>query len=272
MIETRVAGRAKAVWMTLFWLAVGVASWLLGVANALGQRTEAKVLEAAQYDASPTALLSWVSVPSLAAALAVIGIIAIVAHRFGRAARVVLVAGFAVVIAQLLKFLVLERPALFEFSQENTFPSGHVTVITAVVVAFTLAMPDRVRAFLALIGTAVIGVACWQILAIAWHRPSDVYGALALTAALFTLTSVLWPMRERGEPILGSTVSIILAWLGWIVIAAGVVLVTLAIATDDPYVLLTAGQFGGIGLGALVMHTTLRVASASPSASHSFAR
>ncbi|UOR03057.1 phosphatase PAP2 family protein [Leucobacter allii] len=255
------APRLRALWIALFWIAVGVASYILGVRSALGQQAEASVLDAAEFTTDPPAPLNLVSIPTIAIALAAIGVIAALAHGFARAARVVLVAGAAIATSQLLKGLVLSRPTLFELDDVNTFPSGHMTVFTALVAALALAVPDRLRAIVALAGTALLSVVGWQLLAYGWHRPSDVFGALALGVALFAAVSALWPLRGSGRPALGGGIGIGLALCGWIVVAAATALAANAGITANADLMLSAGEFGAVGASALTARSVLRLGS-----------
>jgi membrane-associated phospholipid phosphatase len=64
-----------------------------------------------------------------------------------------------------------------------SFPSGHTTVATSLVLGLVIVLPSRWRALAAVLGVvyaAAVGVAT---VTAAWHRPSDVVGGFLLTVA-----------------------------------------------------------------------------------------
>lgn len=254
------AGRRRAVWFLAFWAVVGVASYVLGVRNVLGQRAEESVLDAAEFTFTPPAPLNLVSVPTIAIALAVVGVVAWASHGLRRALVVTAIPAGAIVAAQLLKLRLLTRPELFELDAANTFPSGHMTVFAAISCALVWAVPSRVRAFVALGGAALIAAVGWQLLAYGWHRPSDVYGGIALAVAAFALAALILPPTSGGPVVLGRSTSVGLAIVGWVCVAAAVVLVGIAVANESSALMLSAGEFGGVGAGALAARTMLLLA------------
>lgn len=188
--------RGRALTYALLALAFGGLSYAVGVGSVLGQRAEASVLEAASFTYDPPAPLSLVSVPVVVVALLLIGALAWWVHGVRRAIAVVLFPAIAVVASQLLKQRVLERPGLFEFDAENTFPSGHMTVFTVVGAALIWAVPRALQPTAASVGAILTGVAAWQLLEYGWHRPSDLIGALSLGVLVFALAALV---RVRGS-------------------------------------------------------------------------
>ncbi len=257
MSGLRTGGRRRALWFTLLWLGVGVGSYVLGVRFTLGQRAEESVLEAADFTTNPPPPLNLVSIPSVAVALVVIGLIALFAHGLQRAIVVTLAPAAAIVASQLLKIHVLTRPELFELDAPNTFPSGHMTVFTVIVAALIWAVPAQLRAFTALGGAALLSVVSWQLLAYGWHRPSDVLGALALGTLAFALAALLRPARSRGTVVLGSTVSVGLVVIGGVAVAGALVLAGIAASTGNAGLMLSAGEFGGVGTSAIAARSLL---------------
>jgi membrane-associated phospholipid phosphatase len=166
--------------------ALGVAAvYLLAVRTAEGRRLD----DAAKGDLSEGSrafdetsdLLDTISFSSLALLGAAIMGVALLRGR----PRLALGAGAiligANVTTQLLK-AVLDRPG--PFGPENgSYPSGHVTVAMSLAMALVLVSPPALRVAATLIGTAYavgIGVA---VIAIDWHRPSDVIGAYLVAVA-----------------------------------------------------------------------------------------
>nr|WP_272928713.1 phosphatase PAP2 family protein [Leucobacter luti] len=170
---------------------------------------------------------------------------------------VVLLPAAAIATSQLLKLHLLTRPELFELDAPNTFPSGHMTVFTALTAALIWAVPAGIRALVAVAGTVLLGVVSWQLLAYGWHRPSDVFGALALGVVAFALAGLARPARVRGAVVLGSTISIGLALVGWIVVFGALILAGVAALRGNADLMLTAAEFGGVGASALASRALL---------------
>ena len=253
--------RRRALWFTIFWAALGVGSYVLGVRNELGQRAEESVLDAAEFTTSPPPPLNLVSIPSVAIALAIVGVIALAVHGVRRAAVVTLVPAVAIAASQLLKQQLLTRPALFELDLPNTFPSGHMTVFMTVMAGLIWAVPARGRALVALGSTVLLGAVGWQLLAFGWHRPSDGFGGVALGALAFSLVCLLKPVSASGPAMLGRLVSVGLALSGWILLGGACVLALAAWMGDSPALMLSAGQFGSVGLSALASRSLLLLSS-----------
>jgi membrane-associated phospholipid phosphatase len=171
--------------------ALGALIYLVAVRTAGGQRLDdaarGNLSEAAApraYDATGD-LLDTISVSSLA--LLGAGVMALALLR-GRA-RLALGAGALVLGANLTTQLLkdaLPRPELAGNSLEpdaGSFPSGHVTVAMSLALALVLVVPPGLRWVATAVGTlyaAGVGVA---VIALDWHRPSDVLGAYLVCVA-----------------------------------------------------------------------------------------
>ena len=255
------AGRGKALWQLIFWAAVGVGSYVLGIRTPIGQLAEASVLDAAEFTTTPPPPLNLVSIPSVAIALLLIGLIALAAHGLRRTLVVTIVPALAIAASQALKLHLLTRPQLFELDAPNTFPSGHMTVFAALTAALLWAVPSRIRALVALCGAALIAAVGWQLLAYGWHRPSDVFGGIALGATAFAIAALIRPPTARGSALAGRTIGIGLAIVGWVVIAGALVLAAIAGTADNADLMLSAGEYGAIGLSALAARGMLILGS-----------
>lgn len=251
--------RLRALWTAIFWIAVGVGSYVLGVQSTAGQQAEASVLGAARFTTDPPAPLNLVSIPTIAIALLVIALLALLVHGIRRALVVSLVSVTAIAASQLLKLRLLERPELFEIDAPNTFPSGHMTVFVVLVAALIWAVPTKVRAFVAFAGAALLGAVGWQLLEYAWHRPSDVLGAIALGALVFSLASVIRPATSRGSVVFSRATSVALALLGWILVAGALLLAVYAATTSHATLMLSAGQFGVVGASAIASRSLFKL-------------
>ena len=191
------ASRVRALWTTLIALGIGTASYVLAVLNETGQRLEASALSAARFTYTPDGPLMLVSNTSVIVALIVIFVLALIRWGLARAVRVFLAPALALLLSQILKLAVLERPPLWEVDAVNTFPSGHATVYAVLIGALIWALPPSFRGFMSVFGTALLGFVTVQILYYGWHRPSDVIGALALSLASFGLIAWIAPLTEK---------------------------------------------------------------------------
>lgn len=258
--------RLRVTWILAFWLAVGIGSYVLGVLSQAGQRAEDDALSASSFNTNPPAPLGLVSPLSIAAALVVIGLIALWVHGIRRTVIVTVVPAFAIVASQLLKSEVLGRPDFLTFEAVNTFPSGHMTVFAVIVGAAVFATPRWIRAFVAIGGAVLLGAVSWQLLTYGWHRPSDVLGALALGVVSFATATLVSPLRPSPGVVLVRTVSIGLAFTGWIAVAGALILTLIAAQTDNAALMLNAGQGACIAVGLLAAHAFLRLSVLARSA------
>lgn len=144
------------------------------------------------------ALLSTISIGSLALAIAVLAGLALVRHRRTLAIVATVAIGGAVLTAEVLKLLILDRPTLIAGARpfHNSYPSGHTTIAYVVGLAAIIVAPRALRRLVAAAAFAYgTGIGLATVLA-GWHRPSDVVGGLLVatawtagTVAAFTLTN-----------------------------------------------------------------------------------
>lgn len=240
-------------------LVFGGLSYAVGVGSVLGQRAEAAVLEAARFTTAPPPPLGLVSVPAIAIALVALAALALWAHGIARSLLVLTVPGLIIASAQLLKLQVIERPDLWEFGAENSFPSGHMTVFAALAGAALWTVPRSLAPLTAAAAGGLLGVVGWQLLEYGWHRPSDVIGALALSVLGFSLAVVVGLARrsrrhERVTPAVGAVNRVLGAALtltGMALTLGGVGLTVAAGSLSSPPLLLAGAQVAVVGAGAL---------------------
>lgn len=143
--------------------------------------------------------------PLLAMLLAVCAFALAFGRRREALAAVVVVAG-ANVTTQLLKGL-LAHPRFQPYSGyhqpwSDAFPSGHMTAACSIAVALILAAPARLRPLAALVGLGFAAAVGLAVVALEWHYPSDVVGAILVAAgwgfaALAVLRAFEDPDRDR---------------------------------------------------------------------------
>lgn len=250
--------RRRALIWALAAAALGVLAYLLGVGSLLGQRAEESVLEASAFTDDPPAPLSLVSPLAVVISVAAIAMVALWVHGIGRTVTVVLSASVSILASQLLKERWLERPDLLEFDAQNTFPSGHMTVFTAVAAALLWALPPRWRMIMSVPTVVLLGVVAWQLLEYGWHRPSDLIGAQALVVLVFAIAAWVGPHRSRAahsKPTAATVNRIVglgLTILGLVILLGGLLLVAFAAATRSDELMLNAGEISLVGVSVLV--------------------
>lgn len=236
----------------------------LGVLTGRGQRVENRALESSSYDQQWLGLLNLISVPTLALALGVVVVVALVQRDLRNAIRAVLVVGLSNVIAQALKYALLTRPDLASFDERNTFPSGHAVAFVSVLFAAILVLPPVSRVAAAVLSAIVLGVVGFQLLGYGWHRLSDVAGGLLLTVATVGIAHLVIPPRDsdrKWRPPAGFT--ILVAGVTFVLmLGAGGLFVIAALTRDDhePTYLLLATQLVVMAVGAVCVWLVAAVA------------
>lgn len=159
-------------------LAAGV--WLVqygAVQTAAGQRLDDGLLDGidAVTGEGVDRLASLVSGVGLDVAIIlalVLALTALVRVRPDQLVLLAVVVGGANATTQVLKHVLIERPALVE-STTNTLPSGHVTLVTSVALALTLMSYGWASRALVVLGTAAALFMGSAVVIAGWHRPSD---------------------------------------------------------------------------------------------------
>lgn len=216
----------RAVLATISALTVA-ALWFLAVANARGQLIDNLAMQAIRDRMDlwgwPSVLLSGaVSEAALIIAAVVVAAVAAARRRVALGVRAVLVLAAANIATQLLK-VALERPQLeVGHALENSFPSGHVTAVAAALVALVAVVPTGVRGWVSFAGFVLTSAVSVAVIALGWHRPSDVVAALAVVLFFAMLGLPAELVRGRGSPWAGPV-----AFAGLVVSAALVAIAAL---------------------------------------------
>jgi membrane-associated phospholipid phosphatase len=135
-------------------------------------------------------VLDAIRVQSLVVVLLVLIAIGFWRRRPWAAASAVMLFAGTILLAELLK-LGLPRPDLSQLEERpvfdgiNTFPSGHATIATSLVLALLLVASARWRPWIAIVGLVFAATVTWGTLAAGWHRPSDAIGGILLATACF---------------------------------------------------------------------------------------
>ena len=102
-----------------------------------------------------------------------------------------LVLGLAPLTAELLKPLLAHPHAWVggDWVKAASWPSGHATAATALVLCAVLVVPARLRPTVAVAGVMFVAGVGFSLLVLAWHLPSDVLGGY-LVGALWVALAV----------------------------------------------------------------------------------
>jgi membrane-associated phospholipid phosphatase len=200
--------RAAAALAAFGLLAAGAAT-AVGLV-AVGTRTGQLWDDAGRGGASPwdqpevfrgaNSLLDTISVTSLAVVGGLIVLLGLLRGRprLAVAAGVVLLG--ANVTSQVLK-RAFDRPDLvLGWSAEpGAFPSGHTTVAMSLAMALMIVVPPSLRWPAALAGCAYAAAVGIAVIAVDWHRPSEVVGAYLVVVAWTALTMAVATMLGEGD-------------------------------------------------------------------------
>ncbi|GAA4547198.1 phosphatase PAP2 family protein [Amycolatopsis samaneae] len=181
-----------------------VVAYLLFVRTDAGQRAENGVVHSAQSVVKST--VDWAAplrsadlVVGLGAAAIVLVVAALARGRFTLGVSALLLLSAPLMVAQLLKLYVLERPEIrdgFGVAGHNSFPSGHVSAAMAVLLAVAVVLPRRARLPMLLTGALGVGWVAAATIALGWHRLSDTLGGCALVATAFCAGGALISSRR----------------------------------------------------------------------------
>lgn len=152
-------------------------------------------------------VLGVVSTTFVGLALAVAVVLALVRRRWWLAAQVVVLVVGANLTTQVLKYVVLDRPALLDVPRAdvNTLPSGHTTVAASVAAGLLVAVPRRWRPVVAVAGAGFTAATGVSTLVGQWHRPSDVVAGVLVVLAWGALTCALGSPSSLDRPQDGGT-------------------------------------------------------------------
>ncbi|MFG1642982.1 phosphatase PAP2 family protein [Amycolatopsis sp. NPDC049252] len=168
-----------------------VAAYLLFVRTEAGRGVENGVVHSAQ---SAGATVAWAAplrdldlVVALGGVAVLLVVISLVRRRFALGVTALVLLAAPLVVAQLLKLYVLDRPLTgdrFGVASHNSFPSGHVSAAMAVLVALAIVLPRRFRPQVLLAGGLGVAWVSAAAVALGWHRLSDTVGGCLLVAAV----------------------------------------------------------------------------------------
>ncbi|UOX92846.1 phosphatase PAP2 family protein [Amycolatopsis sp. FBCC-B4732] len=191
-LVTRAASRttvlaASAAGFTLAF----VAAYLLFVRTEAGRGVENGVVRSAQ---SAGHAVEWADplrqtdqVVVLGGVALLIVVLSLLRRRLALGVTALVLLAAPLVVAQLLKLYVLDRPSTgdrFGVASHNSFPSGHVSAAMAMLVALAIVLPRRFRLPALVAGGVGVAWVSAAAVALGWHRLSDTVGGCLLVAAV----------------------------------------------------------------------------------------
>lgn len=217
--------RSRAILAVLLGL---VSLWAIvagSVFSARGQRADNEAMDAVYARSEVvTDLLSYLGYLSIGSA--VVALLVLVGLSFASGGQrtalgvVAFVAG-ANVTTQVLKALI-DRPQHFD-ALENSLPSGHTTLVLSLVLAALVVVPRALRYPGVLIATFLATATGASTVVAGWHRPSDVFAALAICLLWTGLVSLLVSWQLDYGPLATAICSLSGAMIaGLLLIAIGV--------------------------------------------------
>lgn len=181
-----------------------IATWWVFVTTVRGQLVDALALNGSDIGAwlvrgRANHWLSKVSEAGVAVVMVVVALTALLRRRWLLALEAAVVVAGANLSTQVLKYHVLYRPRLLEWTNfhNNSYPSGHTTVAASAVVAAVLVAPRRLRALTAVLGAVVMVAFGYGTLAARWHRPSDVVGGYLVCLCWAFMALCVGAARQR---------------------------------------------------------------------------
>jgi membrane-associated phospholipid phosphatase len=167
---------------------------LLAYGAGTVQRLDARILDrliatpGSHAESLAAAIVPAGDVPVLLLALVLACGIGLARGRPRQAAAALVVIAGANLLTQALKVLLSSHPRLqvilgAEQFQWDGFPSGHVTAVASVAIAFAFVVPRRLLPVVAIVGAGLVTAMAWAVLALNWHYPTDAVGAVLVASA-----------------------------------------------------------------------------------------
>lgn len=224
----------RRIFVAIFMLLFILALWLTAIKTPVGQLLDTMAMQAIRdrLDFAGPITMQFSSVVNettiIGAAVLAFAATAI-RKRISLGLRIVAMLVVANVLTQVLKASI-ERPDFqVGHSLENSFPSGHVAVVASLAVALVAAVPLRFRRVASVFGFLLASIASVAVIALGWHRPSDVLGSLAIVFfSAMAILSAEWDPEHDG------TLTAVPAALGTVGLLVSFGIVGF-VAADAPY-------------------------------------
>jgi membrane-associated phospholipid phosphatase len=178
--------------------------YVLLVHTVLGQRFDNAALRGSHQQQLSTRLgdisnLRRITADSFAVVLVAIVGFGWVRRRPRLGIAVAVAAAVAVIVTDLLRKYLLNRPLLVHSDSGypiNTFPSGHTATAIACALALVVVSPPAWRGISAVLAGSYAWVTAAAVQTAGWHRPSDAIGAALLSFAAIAVVSAVVAARR----------------------------------------------------------------------------
>ncbi len=113
-------------------------------------------------------------------------IVGVAKKKYVDVAYIVTAIIFSNVATQIFKHYILQRPdyaVLYVF--KNSYPSGHMTLVTSVMLGFMLIVPVAFKKLFKIFAVVFMVFFGMAVCVAQWHRLSDVVGSILLTTSIF---------------------------------------------------------------------------------------
>lgn len=203
----RRASAARAVAVMVISILAFLAVYAVFVRTGTGQRLDQVAIhhvgQGVATRAAVATVLDWITSGLIVIVSTACVVIAGIRGRWVLAAGALIEVAGANLTAQFLKRVLLSRPD-FGYGVSNTFPSGHTTVVTSLVLAVLLVVPRRGRWLVEFAGSVAVAVIGVGTVVTTWHYPSDVIGGLLVplvwSVLVLTVASMLEPSELSPSP------------------------------------------------------------------------
>jgi membrane-associated phospholipid phosphatase len=179
-----------------------VLAYLFFVRTAAGQRLDARLGSDHGMTEATGVLAAYDRYAVAVEVVATLVVLAVAAarHRLRRGGLSAALPLGVVTVANIAQHL-LTRPVEYPGgSAHNSFPSGHVALAAATVIAFVLVVPARFGPLVAAVGSVPVTLVLGATIAAGWHRFSDGLGAVLLAIAAGGLVVLLSPDATHDQP------------------------------------------------------------------------
>lgn len=181
----------------LIWSIIFAGTYLLAVRTRVGQSIEQSVLDEANFSVNPELPLAAVQPVIIIIFLSVLSGYLFLTRNKYQAIFLWFFAGIILFGAQIAKLLLERQELLGEDAEiilvENTLPSGHMSVFVALGLALLIVVPKCLKNLTLWIGDFLLAIVIWQLLDYGWHRPSDIFAALAFSVAVGSVLLFVYP-------------------------------------------------------------------------------
>lgn len=247
---------------------VVVTVYLLGVRTAAGQALAdaaylGRLAESKAFRVFDKRFLEAIDIRVfLLGAVALVAVAAV--RRQWRAGFLVTAAYLAAILSAEVLKVVLTRPILATEMESlmgekgglNTYPSGHSTFVTALVLGVVFLVPSAVRPWVAMVGIGAVVLVTGAVVTAGWHRPSDALSGIALATIWVSLTAAVIIRRTAVITVVPAAMRLV-PYVGAAIGAVGAIIIVAMLAHPE-----TTGTLAMLAVKAVIFGWAVIVVSA----------